>query len=384
MESMSPKCRTKCVEGCRCPEGQALDDNNECIPVAMCPCGYEGLTFNSGYKEVRPGTKHLELCSCVGAEWKCGEAKEDDKDNFPRALDIRNQCLLDNNEEFTTCKPTEQKTCKNMNNFVPATTIDCRPGCVCKKGYVLDVALKKCVLPTQCSCHHGGKSYSDREVIKNDCNTCKCESGSWACTNQVCPATCTAYGDSHFRTYDGKDYDFQGACSYVLSKGVIESGDGFTVTIQNVMCGSEGVTCAKSVTISLVGKSPESITLNSGAMIPGSLLSEQESNEIVHHGAKKRMKVHRAGVFVVIEVPGLGVQLKWDRGTRIYVKLASQWKGKVQGLCGNFDGDAINDFLSPSTGLETNAILFGNSWKLEEFCPSKSLQSKYSFAKRKN
>lgn len=61
MESVPPTCRTKCVEGCRCPVGEALDHNNECIPIAMCPCGYEGLTFNSGYKEVRPGTKHLEL-----------------------------------------------------------------------------------------------------------------------------------------------------------------------------------------------------------------------------------------------------------------------------------------------------------------------------------
>lgn len=61
IESMSLTCRTKCVEGCRCPEGQALDDNNECTPISMCPCIYKGLTFQAGYKEVRPGTKHLDL-----------------------------------------------------------------------------------------------------------------------------------------------------------------------------------------------------------------------------------------------------------------------------------------------------------------------------------
>lgn len=252
-----------------------------------------------------------------------------------------------------------------MNNFVPSHTINCRPGCVCKKGYVYDVAIKKCVLPTQCSCHHSGKSYTDGERIKSDCNSCTCESGNWKCTNRICPATCTTYGDSHFTTFDGKDYDFQGACNYVLAKGAIDSV-GFTVTIQNVMCGTESVTCAKSVTISLVGKDSESITLNSADMMPGS----QESNEIVHKGKTKVMKIHRAGVFVVIEIPDMGVQLKWDRGTRIYVQLTSRWKGRVQGLCGNFDGDAMNDFQSPSTGLETNALLFGNSWKLEEFCPS--------------
>lgn len=260
-----------------------------------------------------------------------------------------------------------------MNSYVSKTTIDCRPGCVCKKGYVLDVGLKKCVLPIDCSCHHGSKSYTEGETIKNDCNTCVCEGGNWVCTDQTCPATCTTYGDSHFTTYDGKDFDFQGACSYVLSKGVIDSGEGFTVTIQNEICGSQGVTCSKSVTITLLGKESETITLNSDAIIPGSLLSKQKSNEIIRTGQAKIMKIHRAGIFVVIEAPGLGVQLKWDRGTRIYVQLSKRWKGRVLGLCGNFDGDAMNDFQSPSTGLETNAILFGNSWKLEDYCPRKFL-----------
>lgn len=61
IDSMPSTCHTKCVEGCRCPDGEALDENNECIPIGLCPCTYKGLTFNSGYKEVRPGTKHLDL-----------------------------------------------------------------------------------------------------------------------------------------------------------------------------------------------------------------------------------------------------------------------------------------------------------------------------------
>lgn len=61
IESSLLGCQTKCVEGCRCPKGQALNDHNECIPITMCPCIYKGLTFTAGYKEVRPGTKHLDL-----------------------------------------------------------------------------------------------------------------------------------------------------------------------------------------------------------------------------------------------------------------------------------------------------------------------------------
>lgn len=212
--------------------------------------------------------------TCTNAKWKCKEAIGDDKEKYPPAMDLRNKCLA--NEEFTTCEPAEPVTCKNMHNYHEASTAECRPGCVCKKGYVFDSSIKKCVLPADCSCHHGAKSYSDGEKIKSDCNSCKCKAGNWICTERPCPSTCTTWGDSHFETFDGKDFDFQGACNYVLSKGVINDDDGFSVTIQNVLCGSLGVTCSKSVTIAVLGQHPESVTLNSDASIPG-LLEENAS-----------------------------------------------------------------------------------------------------------
>lgn len=39
------------------------------------------------------------------------------------------------------------------------------------------------------------------------------------------------------------------------------------------------------------------------------------------------------------------------------------------GLCGNFDGDAENDFASRQGVLEPTADLFGNSWRLSLLCP---------------
>ena len=47
----------------------------------------------------------------------------------------------------------------------------CRPGCRCKKGYVLDSVTKKCIKPSECPCHHGGKSYSEGHRISQDCNS---------------------------------------------------------------------------------------------------------------------------------------------------------------------------------------------------------------------
>lgn len=56
-----PDCRPHCVEGCNCPEGHALDDQGECIPLGQCTCWHEGLEFPAGYKEIRPASKSPEL-----------------------------------------------------------------------------------------------------------------------------------------------------------------------------------------------------------------------------------------------------------------------------------------------------------------------------------
>ena len=84
-----------------------------------------------------------------------------------------------------------------------------------------------------------------------------------------CASTCSLWGDNHFTTFDGREFDFQGVCTYVLSKGKVLNADGYSVTIQNVLCGSNGVTCSKALTINLVGDEPESITLSSDTAVPG-------------------------------------------------------------------------------------------------------------------
>lgn len=56
-------------------------------------------------------------------------------------------------------------------------------------------------------------------------------------------------------------------------------------------------------------------------------------------------------------------------GMRVYVRLAAHLRGRVGGLCGNFDGDTENDFTTRQGIVETTAELFGNSWKVSPSCP---------------
>ena len=54
---------------------------------------------------------------------------------------------------------------------------------------------------------------------------------------------------------------------------------------------------------------------------------------------------------------------------RVYVRLAPHLRGRVGGLCGNFDGDTENDFTTRQGIVESTAELFGNSWEVTPSCP---------------
>lgn len=163
-------CKKECVEGCHCPNGQYLNENNECVPQNKCHCTYDGITFKPGYKEVRPGLKYLDLCTCLNGIWDCEEAQAGDDVKYPPSSELRAECANRPYAEFSKCVAKEPKTCKNMHEYKQDLE-ECVPGCQCMADYVYDTALKMCVLPEKCSCHHGGKSYSDGEKIKEDCNT---------------------------------------------------------------------------------------------------------------------------------------------------------------------------------------------------------------------
>ena len=44
-------------------------------------------------------------------------------------------------------------------------------------------------------------------------------------------------------------------------------------------------------------------------------------------------------------------------------------QGRVCGLCGNFDDNALNDFTTRSQSVVSDVLEFGNSWKFSPSCP---------------
>lgn len=61
-----------------------------------------------------------------------------------------------------------------------------------------------------------------------------------------------------------------------------------------------------------------------------------------------------------------------SRSTDIFVssQLGPQWAGKTCGLCGNYNGNQGDDFLSGSGLVEAGPQSFGQSWRINGDCES--------------
>jgi von Willebrand factor len=124
------------------------------------------------------------------------------------------------------CGPQFEKTCGST---VSDNVAACQEGCFCPNNMWLHNGT--CIELDRCPCKLRAKEFPPGAKIQRDCNMCSCENGEWKCSDLNCGARCSAIGDPHYVTFDGKHYSFMGKCSYYLLKT-----DDLSVEAENVPC----------------------------------------------------------------------------------------------------------------------------------------------------
>ncbi|XP_055462835.1 mucin-5B-like [Psammomys obesus] len=336
------------VDGCACPEDTFLDDKGYCVPKEECPCYFHGTP-------VAPTEILLDngaVCSCANGKFTCLGAL---MQRTPACKEP--MVYLDCNNATDGVQGAEcLRSCHTLD--VDCFSTHCVSGCVCPSGLVAD-GNGGCIAEEDCPCVHNEVTYKPGEIIRVDCNNCTCRNRRWECTDQPCMGACVAYGDGHFVTFDGERYIFEGSCEYTLAQDYCRgnsSTDGtFRIVTENVPCGTTGTTCSKAIKI---------------FMESYELILHEGNFKVVERGSSGDIpyKIRFMGVFLVIEIRS-GIVVSWDRKTSVFVRLQQHYKGRVCGLCGNFDDNAINDFTTRSQSVVGDVLEFGNSWKFSPSCP---------------
>ncbi|XP_035538112.1 mucin-5B-like [Morone saxatilis] len=335
------------IDGCICAEETYLDESGKCVPSKACPCYDEGSVVPPGQVVNKEGV----MCTCKEGKLSCiGEFIVQPSACAPPMV------YFNCSANGPAAKGTEcEKSCNTLD--MACMTTGCVSGCVCPSGMVSD-GKGSCIKPEACSCVHNGISYQPGETTKVDCNTCTCKDRKWQCTTNQCDGTCSVYGAGHYMTFDEKRFTFDGSCEYILTQdycGSAQSNGTFRVITENVPCGTTGTTCSKTIKIFLGS---------------AELILTEGSYQLLSSGNEETVPfLYRTmGIYLVVEANN-GLILMWDRKTSLFIKLSPKYKGRVCGLCGNYDGNANNDFTTRSHAVVVNPLVFGNSWKDLPSCP---------------
>lgn len=138
------------------------------------------------------------------------------------------------------------------------------------------------------------------------------------------PGTCSAIGEGHYKTFDGRDYTFIGDCRYTLIEQVNST---FSVEVENVQCGSGVITCTRAIEVSL-GHS-EKIFLVKG----GEITVNGVPIQVPKYYANWKIEV--SGLFFVFQAR-IGFQILWDGGefNERIISLKQVSTGSLWGKCG--------------------------------------------------
>ncbi|XP_030911676.1 mucin-6 [Geospiza fortis] len=259
------------------------------------------------------------------------------------------------NQIYEECGSPCIKTCSNPEY---SCSSHCTYGCFCPEGTVLDDISKNrtCVHISQCPCTLNGKTYAPGETMNAACRTCKCVMGQWNCKDLPCPGRCSLEGGSFVTTFDSRPYRFHGVCTYVLMKSSSLPHNGTLMAVYEKTGYSHSETSLSAI---IYQSTKDKIVIS--------------QNDLLTDDDELKRLPYRSGDITVFRQSSMYVQMHTNFGLELavqtspvfqaYVKVGSQFKGRTLGLCGNYNGDTTDDFMTSMDITEGTASLFVDSWR---------------------
>ncbi|XP_039767583.1 mucin-6 [Ornithorhynchus anatinus] len=265
------------------------------------------------------------------------------------------------NQVYQECGSPCVKTCSNPQYSCHSF---CTFGCFCPEGTLLDDISQNqtCIPVDHCPCLLNGVAHAPGELVTAACRTCRCSAGQWKCTDLPCPGRCSLEGGSFVTTFDSRPYRFHGACTYILVKSPSLPHNGSLMAVYDKSGYSHSETSLSAV---IYLSSQDKIVISQDK-----LLTDNDDRKWLPYQTGNITVFRQTSTHIQMSTTfGLELVVQLRPVFQAYVNLAPQFRGKTRGLCGNYNGDTTDDFLTSMDITEGTASLFVDSWRLGN-CPS--------------
>jgi len=377
------KCETECENPSPPPPGQ-------CCPVCN-KCMWKGEMLKEGETRIDQHNSCKE-CTCTNGLLVC-KRKTCPVLSCPTHHHItpKGKCCPQCSRKRTFLKV--DKKCFFRNELYDRGVnfqLDTCTSCKCSTS-LTPTCSTTCQAGERQSCQFEGVKYSHGQkwqMANDKCTTCTCKLGATDCAPTECPAcpagstpisqpgeccpackkqpvfqppqsegVCTVFGDPHYKTFDGKIFNFQGSCKYLLTKDCSagQNNSSFSIRITNDARDTVAFSWLRTVTVRL-GKTKVSLLQKMRVKVDG----KKVSLPYIKLGV---LSVMKDGYRVILRT-NEGARLLWDGVSFLELTVPPKMRGNMCGLCGNFNGDKRDDLIGRHGALLASGQEFGNSWRV--------------------
>ncbi|KAK1153453.1 alpha-tectorin [Acipenser oxyrinchus oxyrinchus] len=277
------------------------------------------------------------------------------------------------NSHYESCMSVCQPQCapargnRDCNHY-------CMEGCQCDEGFVING--NSCILSQNCGCYTDGKYYEPKQLFWNsDCSKrCQCIGRNLIqCDPRRCKSEeecalrngvrgcfsrrsqhCIASGGGVFRTFDGAFLRFPAACSFILSTICHKLPELSFQLIANFDKWSYPNLTVISHAYLYINE--EKI------LISGNTVKVNGTPVSVPFVTGLQTRVSSSEGFLVIDTIQ-DIQIRYNRFNVLRITMGERLQNKVCGLCGNYNGDPTDDYITSRGKPAVSSLELAQSWK---------------------